>query len=308
MNDLIVNEICFRNFNKYPEEIKRYEIGYVNYVYRICFGQDIFVVRINLNKNIYTDTIYWLDKLIKIGVPVPKVMYKGMYDKYSYLILNYIDGDDLGNIYADLSAYEKREIARDIVNIQNIVATLPENRGYGYLTSYNDENYKNSWKEVIEEHLNRSSYRIKENMIFDYTKVDKVEKLLEKYDNYFASIKPIPFLDDISSKNVLIKQGKLTGIIDIDEVCFGDKLYYVALSNMALMGLGYDTKYIDYLMDEMKASELEREILTLYTLVFCVDFMSEKGMKFKDEVVKVSENQIRHLNKIYEELYNKLKH
>lgn len=59
-------------------------------------------------------------------------------------------------------------------------------------------------------------------------------------------------------------------------------------------------------MDEMKSSELEREILTLYTLVFCVDFMSEKGMKFKDEVVKVSENQIRHLNKIYEELYNKL--
>lgn len=43
-----------------------------------------------------------------------------------------------------------------------------------------------------------------------------------------------------------------------------DKLYYVALSNMALMELGYDTKYIDYLMDEMKSSELEREILTLF--------------------------------------------
>jgi len=60
---------------------------------------------------------------------------------------------------------------------------------------------------------------------------------------------------------VLINQGKLSGVIDIDWICFGDRVYYVALTNMALMSLGYDTKYIDYLMDHMKASELEREIL-----------------------------------------------
>lgn len=306
MNDLIINEICFRNFNKYPEEIKRYEIGYGNYVYRVCLGQDTFVIRMNSDKSAYKDTIYWLDKLMTIGIPVPKVIYKGMHNKHSYLILSYIDGDDLGNVYSDLSDEEKREIARDIVNIQNKVSMLPKNNGYGYLTSYNDKNYKKSWKKVILDHLNRSRHRIKENKIFDCTKVDKVEKLLEKYDSYFTSIEPIPFLDDISSKNVLINRGKLAGIIDIDWVCFGDKIYYVALSNMALISLGYDTKYINYLMDEMKSSELEREILTLYTLIFCVDFMSEKGMKFKDEVVKISESQIQQLNKIYEELYSKI--
>lgn len=31
MNDLIVNEICFRKFHKYPDKIKRFGIGYGNF-------------------------------------------------------------------------------------------------------------------------------------------------------------------------------------------------------------------------------------------------------------------------------------
>lgn len=306
MNDSIVNEICFSNFNKYPDEIKRFEIGYGNYVYRICFGQDKFVMRINFDENAYKDTIYWLDKLKGLEIPVPKVIYKGKYNKLSYLILNHIDGDDLGNVYADLSSEEKKGIAREIANIQNVVATLPQNRGYGYLTSYDDESYKKSWKEVILEHLERSRSRIKENKIFDYKKVDKIEELLDKYEEYLSTIKPIPFLDDLSSKNVLINEGELSGVIDFDWICFGDKIYVFALTNMALISLGYDTEYVDYLMEEIKASEAERETLRLYTLAFCVDFMGEKGMKFKDKVVKVSKEQIENLNMIYEEIYNEL--
>jgi hypothetical protein len=209
-------------------------------------------------------------------------------------------------VYADLSTEDKKDIARDIVNIQNVVATLPQNRGYGYLTSYDDENYKKCWEDVIIEHLDRSRNRIKENKIFDYKKVDKIEKLLEKYDEYLSAIKPIPFLDDLSSKNVLINEGKLSGVIDFDWICFGDKIYVFALTNMALISLGYDTEYVDYLMEEIKASEIEREILRLYTLAFCVDFMGEKGMKFKDEIVEVSKNQIANLNMIYEEIYSEL--
>jgi fructosamine-3-kinase len=306
MNDLIVNEISYINFQKYPDYIKRFEVGYGNYVYRVSIGQDIYVIRINADKDAYKNTIYWLDKLKSLELPVPKVIFNGEYNKFSYLILNYIKGDDLGNVYAELSDEEKRAIAIDIVNIQDLVSTLPRNRGYGYLTSYEDKNYKKNWKEVILGHLNRSRHRIKENNIFDSWKIDKVEELLVQYEDYLASIKPIPFLDDLSTKNVLINQGELSGIIDFDWICFGDKIYYVALTNMALISLGYDTKYVDYLMEEMKASEIERKTLTLYTLIFCVDFMAEKGMKFKDEVVEVRKDEVAKLNKIYEELYSLL--
>jgi fructosamine-3-kinase len=95
LNNSIVNEICFINFNKYPDEIKRFEIGYGNYVYRISFCQDKFVMRINSDESAYKDTIYWLDKLKSLEIPAPKVIYRGRYDRLSYLILNHIDGDDL---------------------------------------------------------------------------------------------------------------------------------------------------------------------------------------------------------------------
>lgn len=306
MNDLIVKEICFSNFNKYPDEIKRFEIGYGNYVYKICFDENKFVLRINADKDSYINTIYWLEKMESFELQVPKVIHKGINDEFSYLILSYIEGEDLGNVYAALSDNEKRDIARQIINIQNTVAKLPQNRGYGYLVSYEDEKYKNSWKEVIIKHLERSRSRIKENKIFDYKKVDKIEELLAKYDEYFNDIRPIPFLDDISSKNVLINQGKLSGIIDFDWICFGDKIYNIALTNMALICLNYDTKYIDYLMEEIKATEQEREILKLYTIIFCVDFMGERGMKFNDKIIKVNQREVETLNKVYEELYYEL--
>lgn len=306
MNESIINEICLRHFNKYPDKIKRFEMGYGNYVYKINFNEDRFIVRTSFGKESYKDMIYWLNKLMPLGLPIPKILSNGIYDDVSYLILTYIQGEDLGNVYNTLSDYEKKMIARDIVGIQNKVSTLPQNSGYGYLTSYEDENFKNNWKEVIISHLDRSKNRMKENKIFDYRKVDRIKELLYLYDDYFNNIRPIPFLDDLSSKNILINEGKVSGVIDFDWICFGDRIYYIALTNMALIAFRYDTRYVDYLMKEIKASEIEKDILKLYTLVFCVDFMSEKGMKFKDRVVEVTQNEIEDLNKTYDKIYNEL--
>lgn len=307
MHRLIINEICAVKLGRYPDSIKRLETGYANYVYKLSFDNDKFIIRLNSDKNAYSHTLYWLDKLHGLDIPIPKVIHSGEYSDFSFIILKFIEGTDLGDVYYQLSDAEKRSIAKAIADIHNRVSKLPQNRGFGYLSSYEDENYKMSWKEVILEHLDRSRKRIKENKIFDIEKVDKVEILLDKYDYYLASIKPIPYLDDITTKNVLINQGQLSGVIDIDWICFGDIFYFVALTNMALIAMGYDTKYIDYLMGEMKATEAEREILKLYTLAFCVDFMSEKGMKFNRETaIKADEYEIKRLNEIYEEKYNEL--
>ncbi|MPN55022.1 hypothetical protein SDC9_202701 [bioreactor metagenome] len=75
---------------------------------------------------------------------------------------------------------------------------------------------------------------------------------------------------------------------------------------MALMSLDYDTKFIDFMVDEMKLSLLEKEILILYALCFCVDFMGERGMRIKDKVITVSEEEIERLNGAYEKMYMEL--
>ncbi len=40
------------------------------------------------------------------------------------------------------------------------------------------------------------------------------------------------------------------GIIDIDRMGIGDKLMYVALMNMALLNMEYDTDYVKYILKE----------------------------------------------------------
>jgi hypothetical protein len=184
---------------------------------------------------------------------------------------------------------------------------LPKHKGYGYLASYDDTNCKTSWKEVVVEHLERSRSRIRENKIFDWRVVDRVEALLANYDNYFEKIEPIPFLDDISTKNVLINNGRLSGIIDLDWLCFGDSIYIIAMTKMALLSMGADTDYIDYWMEAAGAGQDERDVLELYTLIFCIDFMGEKGMRFnKEEAPVVSENERKKYEGMYKEIYGRI--
>lgn len=42
------------------------------------------------------------------------------------------------------------------------------------------------------------------------------------------------------------------GIIDIDQMGIGDKLMYVALTNMALLNMEYDTDYVKCILKEMQ--------------------------------------------------------
>ena len=38
------------------------------------------------------------------------------------------------------------------------------------------------------------------------------------------AVPPLPFLDDLTTKNVLVDGGRLSGVVDVDVVCFGDPL------------------------------------------------------------------------------------
>ena len=126
---------------------------------------------------------------------------------------------------------------------------------------------------------------------------------MRQLEEYFSGIKPVAYLDDISSKNLLIHSGRISGIIDIDWIGIGDKLTFVALTYMALMNLEYDTDYVEYILDEMQISDVERKAFLFYTLMYCVDFMGERGMQFMDKQVDVNEQIVARLNGIYDKLW-----
>lgn len=293
MNEKMISKLCLEYFAEDPRTIERCTVGQGNYVYIVeCKGTK-YVVRCSTEKDVYNNSIYWLEKLALIDIPVPKVMAKGKYDEYEYLILSYIEGKDIGLVYQYLKDEDKRRIAKEIVHIQNRVSTLE-------LEALEPDW---SWSTFINYMLERATERIAQNGHFDVKKVERLRGQQEHLEEYFAGVKPVAYLDDISSKNLLVHNGQISGIIDIDWMGIGDKLTYVALTNMALLNMEYDTDYVKYILEEMQANDVEKKAFVFYTLMYCVDFMGERGMQFMDKQVEVNEQIVDRLNNIYDSLW-----
>lgn len=295
MNEKIISQICLACFGEKASAIERCMVGQGNYVYIVECGGDKYVVRCSEESNAYDNTVYWLRRLSSIEIPVPKVIGKGKYARYEYLVLSYIEGKDIGLVYQSLRDEDKRSIAKEVVHIQNRVSTL----------KLEDVKSDWSWFAFINFMLERAAKRIVQNGYFDVEKAERLEECMGQLEAYFTSIRSLPYLDDISSKNLLIQNGRISGIIDIDWIGMGDKLTFAALTYMALLDLQYDADYVEYVLEEMQAGDVERKAFIFYTLMYCVDFMGERGMQFMGKTIEVNEQIINRLNGIYDKLWRK---
>jgi aminoglycoside phosphotransferase len=272
-------------------QIERCSIGIANYVFMVSTAIEKFILRCSKDEQAYKETVYWLNKLSVCEIPIPIVLSEGKYKDYSYLILSYIPGDDIGNVYYKLNDSEKKQIAREVVEIQRKVSKVDISTDSEW-----------TWNSVVDETLDRAEERIERKHYFDVNKIQIIKNLQREIQEYLDQVRPTPYLDDISTKNLLVYEGKVSGMIDIDWMGFGDILTFVAMTRVALLNMDLDTRYIDYLLDEMQPNTMEHKAFVFYCLMFCVDFMGERGMQFLDKTIPVNESIIRRLNDIFDML------
>ena len=284
----IIERIC-KTHNISLTGTKRFTVGQGNYVFQLNTVKESFVIR--LGHDSYEESINLLNLVSSTGVTVPKPMFSGECGGFNYMICSYINGKDIGLIYNELTDSEKKTIAKEVVEIQSKVSkiSLP---------------YQCDMVGWVYHMLDRARYRIKANGFFDTSKVDEVEKMVPLFGDYFKNLQPVVYLDDISTKNLMINNGHVAGIVDIDWLGYGDPLTFVALTNIALLDMQYDTDYVDFLLNEMGACVIGRKVFILYSLLYCVDFMGERGSTFNDKTIEVNESIINKLNRIYDHLYD----
>jgi aminoglycoside phosphotransferase (APT) family kinase protein len=219
------------------------------------------------------------------------------------MLIERLPGSDLGQVYAGLSSAAKQALAVRIAAIQRAVGALPMPRGFGFAHSYEqaDTAGRRSWADVVAADIERSEKRIRRVGRIEQRYVERVRAMLTNYETYLQSVRPVPFLDDTTTKNVIVEQGTLSGIVDTDEVCFGDPLFTLGLTNMALLSLGVDTDYVGYWLDAIGASRQQRTIVGVYSLVFCLNFMSELGQVLS-QAVEYRESHAQILRDIFEKL------
>jgi hypothetical protein len=214
---------------------------------------------------------------------------------------------DLAYAYPELSKLQKRSLAERIVAIQQLVGTLPAGPGYGYAGSYSDQALHPSWEDVLRADLERSRRRIMTVGSVSTAPVERVASFLPAFADYFAAVPPTPFLDDVTTKNVIVHNGALSGIVDVDWLCFGDPLLTPALTNMALLSRHQQTDYIDDWCDLLDLSPVQQRVLILYTAIFCVGFLSEQGMQFnRDAAPEVDQRGVASLLEILDRLLAEL--
>ena len=170
-----------------------------------------------------------------------------------WMAVEHLEGRDLGEVYAELSSSQNAALARDVVQIQQLVAELGEGDGFGYAFGASNAAPFACWAEVIDRLIERSMGWLAE------TGLDAAEEAL------------------------LVHRGGLSGTVDVDELCYGDRMLWVGLTRMALLNAGHDDEYAEDLLDELGADRNDRAQCEFYTGLFAFVFLSELGVAFNGE-------------------------
>jgi aminoglycoside phosphotransferase (APT) family kinase protein len=215
---------------------------------------------------------------------------------FPFVILERLPGSDLGFVVDRLSHDELRSLARRLAGLQATVTNLPPGRGYGFSPRMEGPFLHASWGDAIAASLSRSRMRIHRAGIVDEDHVDRVQAASHTLEAYFARVSPTPFLHDITTKNVIIDGARLSGILDVDDLCFGDPLFLVGLIRIALQANDHAMIYADAWIEMLRPDEQQRVALNFYSALFCVDFMGELGHRFnRAEVASVEKTYVERL-------------
>lgn len=151
-----------------------------------------------------------------------------------------LPGNDLCNVYSHLSSNDKQNLATEMVEIQEKTKILPAGASYGIMASYDITPEANTWFEFIINRLLVFKKIIHEANIFNHTLVDRAIQLATTLQSTLLTIEPRPFLWDASERNVLIHEGKISGIVDVDDLCFGDPLFVIGLTHLTTVMIPND--------------------------------------------------------------------
>ncbi len=281
---------------------ERYPTGLMHFVFEATNdrGQSV-VVRASRREDVGVaqNSIYWSERLRPLGVPMPELLHADVTmerHRFPFIVLQRLPGRDLKFVVDDLSPTEMHRLAARLVEVQAAVTGLGNGRGFGFTPRMEGPYPHGNWRGCVDGALARSRKRIgKAGMVSEHY-VDMVEAAAANLDHYFDHVQATPFLHDITTKNVLIDEGQLTGIVDVDDLCFGDPLFLLALIRVALLGNGHRSDYIDIWLDILRLDDEQTAALNFYTASFCLDFLSEIGHSFnRDQPVPAETERVERL-------------
>ena len=288
-NSTIAADLATAAVGQAPIDVRRFSTGAHHYVFEATFANRLpVVVRIAAeHSRAAMAGALRLSRLLRPqGVPLPEIIAEGVNHRFSHLVMERLLGTDLGEVISGLSDTNLEAIAMKVAQAQNVTSKTVWGTRYGYGIEPADAPHER-WSQVLLDNLARSQRRIVAAKLFDNDVVNTMAHMVSAARAELDALPPVPFLHDTTTKNVIVTpEGPFSGIVDVDDLCFGDPRYVVALTLASLIAFGGPTHYVDAWMNA--ADYLNDRIFRLYVALFLVDFMSEHGQEFNGHVLPSS--------------------
>ena len=264
-----------------PMALRRFPTGARHYVFDVEFAdRPSVVVRIGgpSAQSEMAGALQLSALLRPRGVKLPAILAADVRAQYPWLVLERLEGTDLGEVVSGFSDEQLDRIAAAVAHAQAITAESGSAGRYGYAV-LPAQAPCNTWSQVLKASLDRSRGRIGFAGLFDVGLVDVVQTALNAMRDQIDSIAPTPFLHDTTTKNVIVTaNGDFSGIVDVDDLCFGDPRYPAALTLAAMMAYGGPVRYISAWLRH--AERPDDRVFRLYVALFLLDLMAEHGQTF----------------------------
>jgi Phosphotransferase enzyme family len=232
--------------------IARMAYGHGSVTYRAdTDGGAAVIVRTNSDPRVYAGTLTNLDTLRGLGLPVPSVLHADLTRSrcpFAYVMTDTFPGRDLGFELAGMTAAQMTRLATQVVGFERQVSGLPRGLGYGFMP-IGAAGSHGRWLDAVRADCGAIGTAINaagdpglDNAAGDPGLGGELTALfadtwaaLDRSSGRLDAIEPICFLDDLTTKNVIVHDGILRGVVDFDVVCYGDPMYWLALTQVAVL-------------------------------------------------------------------------
>ena len=261
------------------------DFGHMSVTYEVALPDRQVMVRTNERAEVFAGTARNLTILAGLGLPVLRViasdLSKARYP-FAYMILEKIPGRDLRYELPSRTPTQMTRVAARIVGYQRTVATLPHGAGFGWVPIGERAPFT-SWRQLVQAERDKRTSGVQDAELVRWER--RVRGLARSLDPYLRQVVPTCFLDDVTTKNVIIQDGELQGLVDFDVVCYGDPLYTVGLTATAVVSdVGTrELFYVEELCRCWGLTDQQRRVVAFYAVSFALDFMRRFSINESDE-------------------------
>lgn len=291
--------IIKKHFNQVPEKISRMEAGICNEVFLVKLNDKSVIVRINNLNRFLKGSAKNIPLFKSKQIPVPEIIFEDYSREtisYAYQVMTVVEGQDLGKVIKSLKPEQLKSIAKEISDIFLKLSDIPTNGKFGWVDD-SDSELVNSWFDVMQKMYSNLEDRNQKTKILGSGILSLASSLIAKYKDYFINVTSKFVFDDISSKNVIIKDGKFNGLVDLDQIMYGDFLEPIGRIKASWYGTEYGKIYTDAVINYLKLNEKEKKMVTVYAFLNRINWLSEIGIQFNKNtstninLEKVAENK-----------------